>query len=62
MIFFSIIANNDSKIKIDDPYISGGAAYSTYFDYKDKIESVYLFISKTINTSLNEQFTRLQYS
>jgi len=47
MIYFSIIGMNDCHIDIFSPHMTGGATLTTFMHYKDEIEQVYLFKTKT---------------
>ena len=47
MIYFSIIGMNDCHIDQYLPHMTGGATLTTFMHYKDDIEQVYLFTTKT---------------
>ena len=47
MIYFSILGFNDSEIDIKDPFNTCGATVNIFMGFKDDINSVYLFFSKT---------------
>ena len=59
MTYFSILGFNDSEIDIKDPFNTSGATVNIFMGFKDDINSVYLFFSKTGTD--NESFLRRLY-
>ena len=47
MIYFSIIGFNDCKIDKSAPHTTGGATLKTFMAFRDEIDKVYLFYTKT---------------
>jgi len=47
MIYFSIIGFNDCKIDKSAPHATGGATLKTFMAFRDEIDKVYLFYTKT---------------
>ena len=47
MIYFSIIGFNDCNIDKSAPHVTGGATLKTFMAFKDEIDKVYLFYTKT---------------
>ena len=47
MIYFSIIGTHDTSLDIRDPHTTSGAVITIFMKYKDVIDTVYLFTTKT---------------
>ena len=47
MIYFSIIGTHDTLLDIRDPHTTSGAALTIFMKYKDEIDTIYLFTTKT---------------
>ena len=47
MIYFSIIGTHDTLLDSRDPHTTSGAALTIFMKYKEEIDTVYLFTTKT---------------
>jgi hypothetical protein len=47
MIYFTIIGTRDSFVDIKDPFKTCGAALTIFMNYREDIDTVYLFTTKT---------------